>query len=240
MIFSTEMAHRHLMHTPRALLSCSLSWMLAPSLFSLLRSHAGIPLYVPSTFLARRRFIGFSLAEHASARAPSNSNRFRRTNGWPGLIAFMNRWMRLPSKLPQTRPRPPRFLSSFNANAARRVVFSARFDGIVDTFIGQVATARIVSNGKKPITVIRRKNASAAKLCAIQLKSDGWFVALDSTVAVEYLFLLWRNRRIIFFYCNIIVNICCGIFTCDINVASILVTYVFFVIIFNVSLIGDI
>lgn len=47
-----------------------------------------------------------------------------------------------------------------------------RFDGIVDTFIGQVATARIVS-GKKPITLMHRKNASAAKLRAVQLKSDG-------------------------------------------------------------------
>lgn len=68
--------------------------------------------------------------------------------------------------------RSSRLLSLLRDTSRRLLASLACIYGIVDTFIGKVATARIVS-GKKPITVIRRKNASAAKLRAIQLKSDG-------------------------------------------------------------------
>lgn len=64
----------------------------------------------------------------------------------------------------------PCFLSfsPFDGNVtSRRVALPSQFslDAMelsVDTFIGQVATARIVS-GKKTIILTRRKNASAAK-----------------------------------------------------------------------------
>lgn len=76
-IFSSHIATSRTLFLP--LLFLAGANILSLFVFSFLRSASSIPWYVPSRFLARRRFIGFSLAERVPPREhSSNSNRFRR------------------------------------------------------------------------------------------------------------------------------------------------------------------
>lgn len=106
------------------------------SFFSLLRSRAAILLYIPIGFLTRRRFIGFSLAEHISTRARHLIRIAPDARTSIGINRFYEQVDAVAVEAITNSTALACFLSfsPFDANVASRcIAFSvlARFDGIV-------------------------------------------------------------------------------------------------------------